>query len=306
MRQQATAVTTVVVPTYNSGAFIGLTLQSVFEQSERPAEIIVVDDGSSDHTLDLVHALQPKAPVPLRIERMPRNSGSPAGPMNRGVEISHTPYVALLEHDDVMLPDRLRLQRQALDQFPDSCMAIGRIVEFSTVDDGPPRWKTPLAPHPDLAGLLDAAPGDICEVPARTAFRALVSGNFVHTNSNILLRRSAWDRLGGYTLEWPRNNDAEFEFRWFSACPVAMVNRPCCGYRVSAGSLYHSNKIRSLVDGQRLRLQVLRQHPEWSVGLRPRVRRTLASLAWRALRERDPATALRAWRELTFDGLRGA
>jgi glycosyltransferase involved in cell wall biosynthesis len=298
--------TTVVVPTYNSSAFIRLTLQSVFEQSELPAEIIVVDDGSNDHTLDLVRALQTTAPVPLHIESMPHNTGSPAGPMNRGVELSRTPYVALLEHDDLMLPDRLRRQRQALDQFESSCMAIGRIVEFSTVDDGPPQWKTPIPPHPELAGILDAALTDTCEIPARTAFRALVSGNFVHTNSNIMLRRSAWDRLGGYTMQWPRNNDAEFEFRWFSDSPVALVNHPCCGYRVSSGSLYHSNKIRSVVDGQRLRLRVLRQKPEWSAGLRDPVRRALRTLARDAWRNGHPATALRAWRDLAIDAVKGA
>jgi glycosyltransferase involved in cell wall biosynthesis len=306
MTRDPPAATTVVVPTYNSSSFIDLTLQSVFSQSELPAEIIVVDDGSSDDTLERVIALQSASPVPLRVERMPRNTGSPAGPMNLGVELSGTPYVALLEHDDLMLPDRIRLQRQALDRFADSCMAVGGVIEFRTVDAGQPQWQQRIPPHPDLAALYDTTPAGAFEIPASTAFRALVKGNFVHTNSNIMLRRSAWDRLGGYTLEWPRNNDAEFEFRWFSSCPVAVVNHPCCGYRVSPGSLYHSNFMRSLVDGQRLRLSVLRKKPEWSAGLRESVRRELRTQAGIAWMKGHRLTALRAWRDLAFDRVLGS
>ena len=300
----ATSGITVVVPTYNGGAYIGQALRSVFDQTELPTAIIVVDDCSTDDTFSVAQGLAEESPVPLRVLRMPQNTGSPARPFNAGVEAASTEFVALLEHDDLMFPRRLQLQRAALARFPDSGIAIGRVVQFTQSSDGTLNWeRNPVARHPDLAELLARDPGGSVEIPARAAFRALVTNNFVHTNSNMLLRRSCWARLGGFSDSWPRNNDAEFEFRWFAQCPVAVVDEPCCGYRRSPGSLFHSNLLRSLVDGQRLRLQVLRQHPALGAGLRPAVRLVLHGYARRAWRAGAYGTALRAWRDVAWDSL---
>ena len=76
----------VVIPAFNSAAFIRETLESVFAQTQLPVEVIVVDDASSDDTPTIIKGLADKAPVPLRLIEMPRNSGSPAMPMNVGIE----------------------------------------------------------------------------------------------------------------------------------------------------------------------------------------------------------------------------
>lgn len=297
----APAGITVVVPTYNGSACIGQALRSVFSQTELPAAIIVVDDCSTDDTCNLARGLERESPVPLQVLKMPRNTGSPALPINAGVEAATTDYVALLEHDDLMLPERLRLQRAALERFPACGMAIGRLALFEEKPDGSLGWEAPVAEHADLAALYAANRGGAFEVPARTAFRALVTANFVYTNSNITLRRSAWAKYGGYTVEWPRNNDAEFEFRWFAQAPVAVVDQLCCGYRRTPGSLYHSNWSRSKIDGNRLRLEVLARHPGWSEGLAANLRRTLRQQARESLAAGHAWTAARiAWDLLRY------
>ncbi len=109
---------------------------------------------------------------------------------------------------------------------------------------------------------------------------------------------AAWAQLGGYSIAWPRNNDAEFEFRWFARSAVAIVDQLCCGYRRTPGSLYHSNWSRSKIDGNRLRLEVLARHPDWSDGLVEPVRRTLRRQARESLAAGHALTAARIWWDL--------
>jgi glycosyltransferase involved in cell wall biosynthesis len=101
---------TVVIPTYNAAPFIAETLGSVFAQTRLPKEIIISDDCSTDATLDVVQGLSHGAPAPVRILRAAGNSGDPARPMNAGIEAARTPFVALLDQDDVMMPEKLQRQ----------------------------------------------------------------------------------------------------------------------------------------------------------------------------------------------------
>jgi hypothetical protein len=242
------------------------------------------------------------APVPVELRRMPRNTGGPAEPINAGIAAAATEFVALLEHDDLMLPDRLRWQRAALEAFPDSAIAIGRVSVFKEQPDGRLEWLAPVAPHRELAAYYAKHRGGMFEVPARLAFRALVTSNFVYTNSNILLRKSAWQRLGGYSPRWPRNSDAEIEFRWFAESPVAIVDQLCCGYRRSPGSLYHSNWSLSRIQGLQLRLRALELRPEWTDDLHPAIHRKLREFLRSSLKKGHWSTAAR----LTWDLLRYA
>jgi glycosyltransferase involved in cell wall biosynthesis len=292
---------TVVMPTYNGRSYIRAALESAVRQTVVPHEIIVVDDQSTDGTAGVVEEFARSSPVPVVLKRMRQNTGSPAEPINAGVAAATTEYVALLEHDDLMFPDRLRWQRAALDAFPDSAMAIGRLAIFEEQPDGQLEWRPPVAPHPELAAYYAEHRGGMFEVPARLAFRALVTANFIRTNSNILLRKSAWHRLGGYRARWPRNCDAEFEFRLFAASPMAIADQVCCGYRRSPGSLYHSNRSLSRIQGLQLRLRALELRPEWTDDLRPAIRRKLRDHLRRSVEQGHWSTAVRlAWDLLRY------
>ena len=90
----------VVIPTYNASPFIRETLASVFAQTRLPDEVIVVDDCSSDGTAALADSLVATAPVPLRIIRLPKNTGGPAAPTNAGIAEASGDIIATLDHDD--------------------------------------------------------------------------------------------------------------------------------------------------------------------------------------------------------------
>lgn len=105
----------VVIPAYNAAAFIEEALNSVVAQGDCVAQIIVVDDGSSDNTAEIVEAFGHRHPgLVLKCLRQ-RNAG-PSAARNRGLAQVRAEFVAMLDADDIWAPDKLRRQLEKFDQ----------------------------------------------------------------------------------------------------------------------------------------------------------------------------------------------
>ncbi len=115
-----------LLPTYNAAAFISDTLDSILCQTEPDFELLVLDDHSTDGTADIVRALQDDR---VRLNVNPVNLGLPTN-INIGLAMARGDYIARIDHDDVALPDRLRLQSAFLDQNPDVAVLGGQIEHF--------------------------------------------------------------------------------------------------------------------------------------------------------------------------------
>jgi teichuronic acid biosynthesis glycosyltransferase TuaG len=97
----------VVIPAYNAERYIAETLNSVQCQSFAEFEVIVVDDGSTDSTLEIVEHYS-AVDDRFRVLRLPQRSGGPATPRNIGIAASRGEYIALLDSDDIWGPDKLQ------------------------------------------------------------------------------------------------------------------------------------------------------------------------------------------------------
>jgi glycosyltransferase involved in cell wall biosynthesis len=162
----------VVIPARNPGPFLRETLASVEAQTRRPAEVVVVDDGSDDDIV--VESVSGFSLVTLiRQEPLGRSAAR-----NRGAAATDSDFLLFLDADDLLRPDALRILATTLEADPSLDMVHGRVFEF--VDH---RY-----PPPPGARSRDA------EV-------------FVRQCGSTLLRRSLWDRVGGmderlYRGEW--------------------------------------------------------------------------------------------------------
>jgi succinoglycan biosynthesis protein ExoO len=96
----------VVIPAYNVAACIERAVRSALDQSLPPAEVIVVDDRSTDATCDLVLRLG-ESDRRIMLVRQPANKG-PAAARNAGIRSAKGDWIAILDADDAFLPDRLR------------------------------------------------------------------------------------------------------------------------------------------------------------------------------------------------------
>jgi len=107
----------VIIPTYNRGALIDKTVQTVLSQ-DLPAEeveLIIVDDGSTDNTWEVLQSLYSENP---QIRLFTILNGGVANARNFGLKEARGEFVAYLDHDDLWLPDKLRLQRAKMLKNP--------------------------------------------------------------------------------------------------------------------------------------------------------------------------------------------
>lgn len=111
----------VVIPTYNRRDLVLQAIQSVTGQSYRPIEVIVVDDGSTDETVECLRTRD--FSVDVEVLALPTNRG-PSAARNAGLEIARGKYVAFLDSDDWWLPQKLERQVAELERRPNPGKAL--------------------------------------------------------------------------------------------------------------------------------------------------------------------------------------
>lgn len=106
------SLVSIIIPCYNAASWLQETVQSCLAQSYRPIEIIIIDDGSTDESLEIIRSLHSQFPDIVRYEVCSNQGGSAA--RNRGFALSHGEYIQWLDADDLLAPQKLQLQASAL------------------------------------------------------------------------------------------------------------------------------------------------------------------------------------------------
>ncbi len=134
----------VVIPVFNSSGLIGTAIHSVFAQTYRDFEVIVVDDGSDDRE-ELAAAL---APWRDRILTVRQSNGGPAKARNTGIARSSGQLVAFLDADDEWLPEKLAKQVEYFERYPET-----GLLHTAMAGEGSPGVEVPSAPQQAFCGL---------------------------------------------------------------------------------------------------------------------------------------------------------
>ena len=114
----------VIIPMYNGEKYIAETLESVLAQKQKPDEIVVVDDGSSDSSRDIVRNF----PDVLLLKNSGKGSNAAR---NFGVEHTSSEYLAFIDQDDLWHPEHLALLSNALEHSQDALAAFSKISHFT-------------------------------------------------------------------------------------------------------------------------------------------------------------------------------
>ena len=101
----------VVMPAFNGEQFIGRAIRSILDQTYENWELVIVDDCGTDHTMDVVRSFYDDR---IKVFSNEKNKGI-AFSRNKAIENSHGKYIAILDDDDMALPDRLRRQVEFLE-----------------------------------------------------------------------------------------------------------------------------------------------------------------------------------------------
>lgn len=218
----------VVVPCFNSEAFIEDTLASALAQTRAPMEIIVVDDGSTDRSAEIA------ARFAVRVVRMEVNRGLSAA-LNAGIEAAHGDLIALLDSDDLWEPDHLEIVAGLLDRYPEAAVAVGAGQLFG---EGTgvfyPRFPA-------------GEPVDVFREALRT---------WVLLPTLSVIRRDAIDEAGGYFEDDFLANDFDLMLRISARHPFVCTHRITGHWRRHAGQL-SSGQLRQIQSLYRARRRLL-------------------------------------------------
>lgn len=122
----------VIMPTYNSSQFVSEAISSVLEQTFTDFELIIIDDGSTDNTLEVLERF---SRLDKRVKVISQeNSGGPSAPRNRGIVESSGKYLTFLDDDDLYLPSRLEKALNVLCEIEEKNCFIA-INDYSIQND---------------------------------------------------------------------------------------------------------------------------------------------------------------------------
>jgi glycosyltransferase involved in cell wall biosynthesis len=207
LRPDAPAVS-VIIPAYNSAAFIAEAVESVRAQTFGDHEVIVVDDGSSDGTEEVVRRLG----AGVRYHRQP-NQG-PAAARNAGIGLSRGDLVCFLDADDLWMPEKLARQTAFMAAHPE----IGLLFTDAIESHGE------IVQKPSIVSTMKFGADATSQVPIEDAFRKLLIENFVPTSS-VMLRRSCVATTGLFDVGLQNVEDREMWLRMAASYPLPACRR---------------------------------------------------------------------------------
>jgi len=259
----------VVMPVYNAARHLEAAMRSALASDLEDLELIVVDDGSSDESLQIARSVA-DARV-LVITQLA--SGGPSRPRNVGIARSRAPYIALLDADDLLKPDKLSAAVAALEAHPHAGLAF---ADYERIDgDGRVLERATLTGYPVFQSLNMRPAGDGWRLIPREQFaHGLLYENFIGT-SGVILRRGALEGIGppfDETLTF--SEDRDLWFRLAHNGDALYRERVGHAYRVTPGSL----SLRPGAHQARSRIDVLRrERARWDErGARRQIDRLIA------------------------------
>jgi len=245
----------VVIPTYNGATYLPATLESIMAQRRPPDEVIVVDDGSTDDT----PVLAARFPPNVRTIRTEANHGI-CHARNAGIAASRSQWIALCDHDDVWLPDKLTRQLDAIRAVPDVDFLFSDFVDVVGNTWTGKRKFLQVSDQYWAEGRRDLGDGvwlfETPLLPRLIRFQPIFP-------STVMFSRALFDRIGGFddALGHEPAEDLEFTLRAIARTRVLAIAVPLVGKRDHGGGLSDDNLATALSHIRVLR-HVLRHNPD--------------------------------------------
>ncbi len=201
----------VIIPAHDGERFIGQAIDSATSQDYQPIDIIVIDDGSTDRTAEIIKAFDH-----VQYRRLDPMGASAA--RNAGIEIARGDFIAFLDQDDLWPPEKTRLQVEHMNANPDIGYCIGHQQIFLEPGTSIPAWLRSRYLEGKQTGYL---PG------------------------TMLVRRALFEQIGPFNAELEAAGDVEWFFRAKDlGIPAAILPDVLLHRRIHESN--HSNQVEAL------------------------------------------------------------
>lgn len=194
----------VIIPTYNRERTILRALQSVLEQTYSNIEVLVIDDGSTDSTADIVNSISDKRMKYIVLEK----NGGPSNARNVGVEMASGEWIAFQDSDDSWHIDKLEVQmayaKEHLDYSMIYCMYNMNFTDGRTI-------TVPSQPLP--------------EVMEGEMIQTLLARNVIGAPT-VLIKRKDFLSVGGFDTSYKALEDWEFVIRFAMTYKIGFISKP--------------------------------------------------------------------------------
>lgn len=200
----------IVIPTYNRASLIGQSLKSALAQTYKNCEIIVVDDGSTDNTRQVVESFGPA------VRYISKDNSGPSPTRNLGIREAKGEYVAFLDSDDLWEPTKIEKQLRCFEQNPDRGMVS---CNYRFIDQNNAVIKDP-----------GAYPG---YVPAPYLINDMVRLQFPFAaTSQFMFRRSIFEKIGAFKENLRISEDVDLLIRVGVKFPIGYVDEVLVSVRL--------------------------------------------------------------------------
>ena len=199
----------VIIPTYNSGSFLDEAIKSIQSQTFRDLEILIVNDGSTDSSSEIIYALASEDP---RIKVINKQNSGIVDSINIGIEKTDSEYICRMDADDISLQQRIELQIQAMSEKRNTVVCGSNIIKFGAYSQ---RTYYPLS-------------NSACKTTL------LINNCFAHPAT--MIRRSALDGIGNpYKQEYLYAEDYKLWSEISSKGDFLNIPTPLLRYRIHPG-----------------------------------------------------------------------
>jgi glycosyltransferase involved in cell wall biosynthesis len=249
-----------VIATYNRAVFLPETINSILEQSFKEFELIVVDDGSTDNTREVLRAYGD------RLQYFYQENRGPSAARNFGVRRARAPWIAIQDSDDLGAPNYLA----ALYEYARDHQDCGMVFANGAYLGGKEHNRETIIPR-DKSRRLARGGVRLVDLFDKSIVRLQAA----------LISKTCYDALGGHDESLRISMDLDLAFRIFMRYPVAYLDEVVFYYRKHEGNIGHDQELR-LLENIRVVEKLVRDHPQAQETLGPR--RVGSRLAYRYYR----------------------
>jgi glycosyltransferase involved in cell wall biosynthesis len=270
----------VIIPTYNVAPYIRETIDSVLFQTYKDYEIIIID-SSTDNTKNIILEYIDKYPDKIKYFYQPRSGVAAA--RNKGIAESNSDYIAILEDDTWILPEKLELQVKILEENLDTAMVYSDAEAFdgknvirmsvarpiSPQQQGTFRWKILQAKFND---------GSILK---QNIFKDLLLGNLIIAPS-VVIRRKYLDCIGFFDVNL-LTEDFDFWVRLSEKFPIIYLNKVTTRYRLRDDSISGPRQMRGTIykeSDAKVYAQLMKRYPNLVNFLKKRICAMYKDASW--------------------------